>query len=799
MTTIKPDPDVIDHFEKLMSFGPVLFECFSFVISEDTGSTKLLLQRKTSRYPSPSSFLKKRKYAGDKDTDQLSLPLQKKVRSDISEKKAARKDKHETTIKCGLNNFVKHGIMRQALLRMSNRLTALLSISSIAFNQYITEKSDIFIKKSKPWSLEHPKLLFSSFLTAFEGRTGNSLFKNDKIFKRIACQYRTSASVILQKDSSLLITQTKMYAIQSYVNNLDLHIRRNVIARIKTSIKNIIKSTFLEENKKMPKKFKYKPYYDYFFSKETTTDDNDPIYVNLLALKKRLQISSHISLDDGAMVDMISDDQFKTLGYTDCFNLLRRLQLEFMNQEEDGQKRRTFTLAPINNIWKSNYVQIDASTGFLELAWNSLQCFIEENQKSGENAELLLELKTLLKNPSQFYRNKYPPERTHRVFEKLAELERIQIPSSPFINHHYKDKYDVEKLVWYFYNKKAVSFPKGHLFQGMMSTDGVGVSVILYKPKRYNKPKSANAKTIQNCEKRTYSKKIEQLDDGGCYDLIIGNDPGRKNVGTTWTIAQNDTLSGLAGFRSLPVSKYHEIIKSDKRAKIANAEFENRAPASVKQWKTDKTSLKCLEVEILKQNNSRFMENSKDFIEWACDLKCKKRRWFAHMNLQSGVCKSIKNLIPVKKKRKAKIAIAWGDAGFAVNGRGNMPGGSRKIKNELMKRYGKRSDIDIIFIDEYKTSKMCYACHSELKDPDVIPDDILQQSEEENDDHKKKKVISSYKYSNRFCQICDFVYDRDVNAAKNITGVLIWQFQNDRTTNKRPDYLRRMKRVAPIT
>jgi len=69
---------------------------------------------------------------------------------------------------------------------------------------------------------------------------------------------------------------------------------------------------------------------------------------------------------------------------------------------------------------------------------------------------------------------------------------------------------------------------------------------------------------------------------------------------------------------------------------------------------------------------------------------------------------------------------------------------------------------------------------------------------------KTSRYPSSYKYSNRFCQICDFVYDRererDVNAAKNITGVLIWQFQNDRTTNKtRPDYPRRMKRVAPIT
>jgi len=106
--------------------------------------------------------------------------------------------------------------------------------------------------------------------------------------------------------------------------------------------------------------------------------------------------------------------------------------------------------------------------------------------------------------------------------------------------------------------------------------------------------------------------------------------------------------------------------------------------------------------------------------------------------------------------------IAFGNAGS------NHVKGKAVVKHKSMRKLFRRHGYDVLLVDEFRTSKMCYECHKELEN--VYVDWVNKDSEVESVHvHGLKRCTT---------ETCKAYKNRDTNASMNILTVVQCHFQN---------------------
>ncbi|KAG2206160.1 hypothetical protein INT47_003809 [Mucor saturninus] len=122
-----------------------------------------------------------------------------------------------------------------------------------------------------------------------------------------------------------------------------------------------------------------------------------------------------------------------------------------------------------------------------------------------------------------------------------------------------------------------------------------------------------------------------------------------------------------------------------------------------------------------------------------------------------------------------RTVIAFGDATFYGNMRGNKAAPVKLIKKKLQQMRG--DTIQICFIDEYLTSQVCNVCKN-------------RALENVSTAKSKRRVHSVLKCNNNSCNI---VWNRDINAAKNIFDIIMFAAHNN---NRRPPAFERPEQAT---
>lgn len=118
----------------------------------------------------------------------------------------------------------------------------------------------------------------------------------------------------------------------------------------------------------------------------------------------------------------------------------------------------------------------------------------------------------------------------------------------------------------------------------------------------------------------------------------------------------------------------------------------------------------------------------------------------------------------------SKTIIAFGNASFGATMRGKKAAPVKLIKRRLQQM--QTDNLHLCFIDEYLTSQVCNVCKK-------------RNLENVTTANSKRRVHAVLKCKENTCNI---VWNRDVNAAKNIYDIFIFAAQNN---NSRPTQFQR--------
>ena len=280
-----------------------------------------------------------------------------------------------------------------------------------------------------------------------------------------------------------------------------------------------------------------------------------------------------------------------------------------------------------------------------------------------------------------------------------------------------------------YFNLKNVGVDGEKRKVAIVKTDGVAVSVVFDAPRG-----------VQRVERSLPTE--EDLADG----RLVSIDPGRVSIftGVVYDKEAERTLKHRNNVHNDLVScrgrRFHTMCGHRERT-IKMKRWTKRDPV-ICTFNTDMPTAKTAHVATYEGHIGHVLKRLNAVIAFYGSKRARKLRWHTHMAEQRGFDRLIREIT----KGSSTTVVAYGDGSFSGSWAGTEPTPTTKFQ----KRLGRRCRL--YMVDEFRTSKLCCACHSEMKG---MP------------------AAGSRLYGVRLCQntACHRTkWNRDVNGALNIQG-----------------------------
>ena len=305
-----------------------------------------------------------------------------------------------------------------------------------------------------------------------------------------------------------------------------------------------------------------------------------------------------------------------------------------------------------------------------------------------------------------------------------------------------------------FKQKRGVSFKT-------MKTDGISCSIIFSSSNRYAKKTNLEKEENTNIKKQLkinkdniYLEDLESTDE--LKDIpLVGIDPNKGNLvyckGNNNEVLRYTQNSRRAVSRK---SKYNKIRRSIEDDVIIKSPLDTDFHTIKDDFKDmmKLNSRSCSTVEFKKyilEKNKMYLRYSQLYQEPIF----RKLKLNTFINMKSSEDKFINKF---KNTYTDKAAIIFGDweerPGFL---RGKEPSKGASIRNMF-----KKAGFKVYLLDEFRTSKLCYKCHSENEG------EFITRKHWKTD--KTQKVWGLLRCKNGNCRC---VHNRDFNSASNILNI----------------------------
>ena len=295
-------------------------------------------------------------------------------------------------------------------------------------------------------------------------------------------------------------------------------------------------------------------------------------------------------------------------------------------------------------------------------------------------------------------------------------------------------------------------------------TDGKSVSVILETVSK--RVKKTRKKNIPESEKYNDIN----IDD---YETIVGIDPGLRYpfVGCNNRNDKIISCSGKQYYHDVGINKVNDSQRRCYKKDEEIASFIKNMPCG----KTNNTDDFLIHLKYCLKTLDKALEfhYKNPFRKWKFTKFIKEKQEF------NKLCKMISHKEKISEPNKTLVGFGdWSNPRDSII-RGHRRGPVKKLKNEL-RRWTK-----VVDVDEYRTSKLCCACHAET----------------EKVSFNGNKINCVLRCKNNECGM---VIDRDINGCKNILKVFLsllkdkkrpLEFQRNTNTSAIKNWLRLCKSV----
>lgn len=281
--------------------------------------------------------------------------------------------------------------------------------------------------------------------------------------------------------------------------------------------------------------------------------------------------------------------------------------------------------------------------------------------------------------------------------------------------------------MWKQYFKIKPKYFKEKLrFNCMIKTDGVGCTVILYKWINTNYKVDNDIKNLP--------KKPDW----------IGIDPGRKDIFTSCDESGN--IVKLSNRQYYEKSKFWE--RTRKINKLIEHNGLNMLMKNMPTCKTDCSYNTLLLMTYLFNNKNKLNE----YLEIQCTRYIRHNRWRCYIHKHKTLDDACKKILSGKENP----VISYGDASFCHNTKGHP---SSLRGNHIYHRMKFVHHVNIFYTREFNTSQICSNCHAEQRLVGLCTKyDIVRPG--------TKRPSNTHFV--RSCTNCRMIWNRDVNASRNI-------------------------------
>lgn len=343
------------------------------------------------------------------------------------------------------------------------------------------------------------------------------------------------------------------------------------------------------------------------------------------------------------------------------------------------------------------------------------------------------------------------------------------------------------KGIWkrFFKTDKNEFKRKDYIFNNIISTDGIGCSILLIKKNLYN-PKG---KTILHSVKKPFNyvgtKYVGNLKDEEKNKFLtykkVGIDPGKDDLiyATNGKIHFNGKKHVIKTFRYTQNQRRFETKAKIYQKRIHKYKKKIVGNNSIIKHESELSfcnSSSC-DIETVKkyiQTKTKLIKNIKGHYN---DTIYRKQKWFAFINRQRSEAKMINNF---KKKfgDGSKTIILMGD--FQEN---NHMKYKEPTKGKGFRNLFKKAGYNVFLVDEYNTSKICHVNGNEMENFREIKNPRVFAK-------KKTKLCHGLLRSKTVPNNKSIIMNRDTNGSLNIRLKGILRLLNKKCTGK----LRRLER-----
>ena len=278
-------------------------------------------------------------------------------------------------------------------------------------------------------------------------------------------------------------------------------------------------------------------------------------------------------------------------------------------------------------------------------------------------------------------------------------------------------------------------------FAGEILTDGVGVSIVLKKPKT-----SLDGEEKKKGKKRKPKAAIEPFDIS-YYDQVWGLDSGRRDLFVATDVEDNSIHCSSKEFYH--DAKYKESIRKNRRWTDRNAFITSTIRGM--------PSKKCATLSTLRRYVDYLLLRLERLLIFYARRRVRSLKFKRFIYCQKKLHSLCKRLTERSGKR---TVVGFGDWSNINNGsiKKCQSGPVRRLEKEL-KKYCR-----VVSIDEYRTSKTCNSCYCDLSNARkaIIGKDFRLH-------HTKIHGVLHCRTSE--CE--NMTVNRDVNASRNIRDLLI--------------------------
>lgn len=343
---------------------------------------------------------------------------------------------------------------------------------------------------------------------------------------------------------------------------------------------------------------------------------------------------------------------------------------------------------------------------------------------------------------------------------------------------NYKQNDNQHKLWDRFFNLKDKIFKKKHyIFNYMIKTDGVAVSILFIcldnnnKPLKFNPCQTKPEENIKYIEDEIITdeirnKKVICIDPNYC-DLIYCGSRDENGILQTFRYTQNQRRLETR------VKKYNKMLD----------QFNKQTTIQGQNVKEIETILSHYNKKTCNYNNFKDYITQKNKLNYLLyshyeNKLFRKLKLNIYINTQKSESKMIENF---KKK--------FGNPENTICVMGDFDKGNQHMKGlepvicKRFRRLFRNTGYKTYMINEFRTSKLCNCCHKEIE-PFLIRD-----SHKPKDKKNEKKILVNGLLSHKEDKHeCEIIHNRDKNAVQNMLYIVKHIFE----TGRRPEAFSRI-------